>query len=872
MREHIVDIQQQINAALAGRAGQRDFVDKLVNNWNTLAESFKAMASSAAELARASAVAKPPDPGHANLFDSLGRYFATDSDWRKRAADLTDKLEAGTDLIGVLRERVQRETVNIGVIGVTGAGKSTLLRRLTGLTEDHIPSNRFTSSTATPSRIFNEPTAGHDRAVLHLHTWPTFRDEVLQPLHEKAKLSTPAPALIDDFRRFPYPNTAGAGDAGLERYYRKLREARDSLPSYESKLRGGTEPIALEQLRPFVAYPADESSRERPYHAVRSVDIYCHFPRVGAVSLGLVDLPGSGEAGLDVHKRFLTDLKNSTDLVFIVKRPTNSPSTDQDWDARQLADDASAGVRRGDFAHQVINWDQSLEGEYFENAEARARADSAQLGIDVRVCDIENSETEQVIDAVLMPTLNHLAQRLAYMDRDAVAYVLEGLAKTADAVRSLSRDLDRQFGKWQASLPDEEKERRERFIELKNQVGRELEKVRDEYDRLYQSGKPIAELHQQIETAGREIREWLAASLGSGTRDKWIDKFQDAAAGRGVGRELDKQYNSSREFVVKVFSEIDASLGLAIERLHGEVATALRRKLTEKIVQAGQDNGDMLRMFAASAKGKATTLNGATERLLNLRADYGSIFLRVGRPVVRKIEWDPAQSQAATASRVAAAAGHAAATVADQAVPLAAGQAAGLTVGHMAGPAAGQAAANAVHRTVSSAMHQGSGKQDAGRDWLVDHLTGRQAEAPQQPTQAPSRPAPPPASQPADPGAGSAGSDPYGRGAYWYDRLTGTIKSVTVELEKEFHDEAQRTLRVLAAAIDLFKDSMATAPGVEVEYERLCAEFQQDIWPEKFSEASAKITADLAALRQQVTNAAAAADQVGVLAGQATRL
>jgi len=245
------------------------------------------------------------------------------------------------------------------------------------------------------------------------------------------------------------------------------------------------------------------------------------------------------------------------------------------------------------------------------------------------------------------------------MDRDAVAFVLTDLADTADRVRSLSRDLDRQFGGWQASLPDEEKERRERFFELKTQVGRELEKVRDEYDRQYRSGQPIAELHQQIETVGQ------AGSLGSGSKEKWVDKFQDAVAGRGMGRELDRQYNSSRERVVEVFSKIDASLELAIARLHGEVAAALRRKLTEKVVPAGSDNSAVLGELAASASAnKARTVTDATERLLKLRADYGSIFLRVGRPVVRRIEWDPAQSQAATAGGVAGAAARAAAAAA----------------------------------------------------------------------------------------------------------------------------------------------------------------------------------------------------------------
>jgi hypothetical protein len=51
--------------------------------------------------------------------------------------------------------------------------------------------------------------------------------------------------------------------------------------------------------------------------------------------------------------------------------------------------------------------------------------------------------------------LDHLAERLAFMDRDAVAFVLRDLDGVADAVRSLGRELDRMFGGWQASLPDE---------------------------------------------------------------------------------------------------------------------------------------------------------------------------------------------------------------------------------------------------------------------------------------------------------------------------------------------------------------------------------------------------------------------------------
>ena len=855
-----MDVQQQIRAALAGREAQREFVENLAGDWNTLTASVRVLVSSIVDLTRAAAAAPAADSAHVAVFDGIRSSFGADGDWQKRAAELSEELGDGAGRIGVLNERVHRETVNIGVIGVTGAGKSTLLRKLSGLGEEHIPSNRFASSTATPSRIFHEPGPGQDRAVLYLHTWPTFRDEVLQPMHERAGLSAPAPATIEEFRRFPYPETIPDYAAGSERFTRRLRIARDSLASYEPLLRGGSEQITLDRLRPFVAYPPDDGSRERPYHAVRSVEIYCRFPEVGAVRLGLVDLPGSGEAGLDVHKRFLADLRNSTDLLFIVRRPSKSPSTDQDWDAAQLADDAAAGVRRGDFAHLVINRDRDLPEEYFEQALARARGDSGDLGIGIRVCDIQREEPPQVTEAILEPILDLLAKRLAYMDRDAVAFVLGGLSGVAGKVRALCRDLDRQFDGWRATLPDEDKRIRARIRTLKYQVGRQLDGVRDAYDRLYESQEPIAELSKQIEEAGREVRQWLATGLGEGSRQEWIEAFQDAIAAKGMGDELDRQYNGARERVVGVFAEIDASFDLAIDRLYGEVAAALRRKLTDKIVPAAPDNAAVLSEFAAITRSDgARSLTGATERLLTLRADYGSIFLRVGRPVIRKIEWYTDRQQPAAASR--------AANLTDR-VAGAVGRAAGTAVGGDVGGNVGQT----VGEAVSSTLHQGSrpANADPGSGWLGDYVRGPsapQASAATQPSAGPAQPAP--AAPPRGP---ALPAEQYPDAASQYDRLTATIEDVTSELERKFRQEALSALQVLAAAVDLYKDGAITSPDIEVEFEKVCRRAQREIWPQEFGEASAKVTADMESLRKQIQDTAAAADQVGSLANQATRL
>lgn len=823
-------IDQQIAGALAGRAAQRDFVDNLVESWGLLTDSWDAMVSSAADLARTTGDARSADRAQEVVFSDLGRYLAAGGQWREQAAAVSALIGPTTESVRALQRRVRRETVNIGVIGLTGAGKSTLLRKLSGLTEKHIPSNRFSSTTATPSRIFHETGTRSGRAVLTLHTWESFRGEVLAPLHRLARITEHVPASIADFRRFAYGDAGAvpAGQAGAERYRRRLREAQDSLPSYEGLLRGGDMEMSLDELRPYVAYPADGDTRThyRPYHAVRSVDVFCAFPEVGAVRLGLVDLPGAGEAGLDVHGRFLTDLRNHADLLFIVKRPEKAPVTDPDWDAAQLADDAAAGVRRSDFAHHVINRDASVPDEYYRNALARARSDGQQLGIDVRECDIESAAPAEVAAAVLSPVLGMLAERLAYMDRDAAGKVLADLAEIVARMRSLADQMTRWTEGRQAALPDEEARLRNRAWDLKNDLSVELDRVRDEYDKLFDSGAPVAELHLEIEKAARQMREWMAAGLGAGSTKEWLRKFRAAESAEVPGRELDNQYNGARKRLVAVFGGIDASLDRSVDRLWGEIADALRSQLTAAVVSAGPDNQAILTAFAATARRDgAKTLADATDRLLNLPTDYGSIFLRVGRPVIRKVKWSHQEAAEGQGPR--------------STVP----------VGNRARARAGL----------------------GPRNWWDVPPSGAQPSGPASSGPASSQPVPsgPAGTGPADTAAAGGG---FAEASRWHAKLTDTIERVTSELETEFHGEAQRTLLVLAAAIDLFKETAIATPGVEGEFEKLCRPAQREIWPADFGGTAAKVAADLGALRERAIEADLAAGRVAALAAQARRL
>jgi hypothetical protein len=65
----------------------------------------------------------------------------------------------------------------------------------------------------------------------------------------------------------------------------------------------------------------------------------------------------------------------------------------------------------------------------------------------------------------------------------------------------------------------------------------------------------------------------------------------------------------------------------------GEIAAALRQRLTERIIPDGADPRAVLGKFYTMATDRRLRrLASATGRLPELRTDYGNIFLRVRRP------------------------------------------------------------------------------------------------------------------------------------------------------------------------------------------------------------------------------------------------
>lgn len=241
----MADIQKQISQVINKRREQLPRIEVRIKQAEEVEKGLKELNNALADLAN-----------HPKATDELQVYIR---DFQKH--QFSQWITSSIDQLIIAKARLLRETINIGVSGQARVGKSTLLQTIAGLTDEQVPTGSGIPVTAVRSRLRHSTT--HSRAILTLHTFETFREQILEPYHKELKLSS-CPITLADFQSFNYsqPNILGDNSPHssivlLER----LRKMQKALPSYSNYLTGETKEVSLQGLRSWVAYPTNEEEK-----------------------------------------------------------------------------------------------------------------------------------------------------------------------------------------------------------------------------------------------------------------------------------------------------------------------------------------------------------------------------------------------------------------------------------------------------------------------------------------------------------------------------------------------------------------------------------------------------------------------------------
>ena len=362
--------------------------------------------------------------------DNAESYIPRLEGAEKKLSEALQKLEH-------LKNRFNRETINIGVSGVSHAGKSTLLQAITGLTNNEIPKaeegdNYADPTTAVRSQIYN----GEQHAIVKFRSNAEFIKMVNEYLAEIK--SVPEVSSLSDFEQLDLEQFDYQPFVGNEKYnYERVKSIKEAFKYFRQYLGGVPVTITdFKDLKKYVAYNYANVA-ERLYPAVMEVEIYCEFPNLDkSIKLGLIDLPGFGENS-NVDKIMTDGLENDVDHAVLIIRPNQQDAgiRQRELDSFSRIGEVQKGIsKRSNFLSFLINKDERESGleslvnstkqdinKYFNNGGENFKTFAFPVLTNGAP---NNAEVKQMLDTILDNLINVLPE----MDED----LLENFRETLD--------------------------------------------------------------------------------------------------------------------------------------------------------------------------------------------------------------------------------------------------------------------------------------------------------------------------------------------------------------------------------------------------------------------------------------------------------
>jgi hypothetical protein len=572
--------------------------------------------------------------GHA--VDELRRHPSTPADLAEalagfRVEELREAMAEAVAALRVLETRFSRETINIGVSGQARVGKSTLLQSVSALDDQQIPTGEGLPVTAVRSRVYHS--AELRRATLRMHSFASFRDEVLAPYHEELGLPG-LPAGPEEFRAWTYPEPSDEVDSSERRAMLiRLREMHESFPSYAGELTGRDQVVELDRLRPLVAYPTNDEINApgvtpRRYLAVREARIECPFHRAQVRRLGIVDLPGLGELTVRAEAHHVAGLRHEVDVVLLVKRPVEGMAYWGKADGRALTliGEARSYVSDRDFAFIVLNTGGAAGSMVrMQRDDVLRQVNDGVPGRFHQVLEADAADPDEVAERVISPVLAHLAGRLPEMDASMLRGTRAELRALAARAGGLLDDLAAALSSVPRGSGSSAEDLDRRAVRLRQDLAGPLIERVGALRELARGTTEDPDFVAAVEATYGRVKEWVAGGLGVGEQAWLAEGLRTMRVDRNSSGWAGDELNRVRVQVSNLFEGVDGFFAARVQALFEDIAGLLTAHLGTLL--DGYSGEAAIRRFAellAGASEPCPSLGNAVRQLLNIRLDYRS--------------------------------------------------------------------------------------------------------------------------------------------------------------------------------------------------------------------------------------------------------
>lgn len=532
--------------------------------------------------------------------------------------------------------RFRRKTINIGFAGTKGTGKSFILQKLSGLTDNEVPSGEGLPVTAVRCTINNSQ---ENKAHVTFYNEKDFLFHRVNPFCTELDLQ--APKSLIEFRKMLLQKMSNSDKETI--LCKRLKTYQEHCDEFSKYLSGREEIVELSNLRKFVAYSienADSPGRLQSsyiYLAVSNVTINCIFPRSDVKALQLIDLPGLGELDPTLEARHTEGFQDNVDVCLFVCRPSGRR---MDWDeeAQKALDVLTKNCpvsKPSDFVILVVN----AGGCKNDNAELMFGEIEKNLGQRYTILRTDNSDSENLSNDILSRTLIHLAKKLPETDSAIYNRLSDRMLAIIEKVRNFTDDA-RQFlkNRWQGQDTEEiirnaAKKAKHRFAKLSNETLQKLENNAENY----------LEMEDVLETIDKiqfELKKYFENGMNEGSKIAWninvSEKIANDIAPEGV---LIEKLNNMRVKIAVSFSSLDSVYTSRVSSIHKIIVDSLNDENVLNGILDKKNPDENIQNFLEyidNAELPLSRMREAINKILNLKIEHNTQFYpRVYEPIRR---------------------------------------------------------------------------------------------------------------------------------------------------------------------------------------------------------------------------------------------